>query len=189
MGSIATARAPISSCWRQTRWRNSAPPGRSPSVYMRRGSDVELRSGSKALFAGWLWSGRTCRGCARFHRAGVLERAMSSIQGWATGRAHRNKPAPLTRGRLQALAVRAPDRGARLVAPDHACRSGAGILEGNCEATPTREISARGDGQDHGRWGDLVERARGDDQHGPRTPLLMPGRGIEADKPDFAPIH
>lgn len=77
----------------------------------------------------------------------------------------------------------------RLVATDHAGRSGACARERDGKATPAGEASTRGDGQDNRRAGQLVERRGRDDQHRPGSLLLMACGGIETDQPDVAPLH
>ena len=78
---------------------------------------------------------------------------------------------------------------ARLVASDHPGGSGAGAVQSNGKATPAGEASASGDRHYYGRSGQLVERRGRDDQYRPSALLLMPGRGIETDQPDVAPLH
>ena len=79
--------------------------------------------------------------------------------------------------------------GAGLVATDHAGCSCARLLKRNGEAAPARETPARGDGQDDGRPGDLVESGRGNDQYRPCALLFMAGGRIEGDEPDVAAPH
>lgn len=78
---------------------------------------------------------------------------------------------------------------AGLVTADHAGRLGSCTLERNRESTPAREAPARGDGQDDGHSGELVESVRGNDQHRPSALLFMTGRGVETDQPDVAALH
>lgn len=79
--------------------------------------------------------------------------------------------------------------GARLVAAKHAGRSSACSLLRYCGATPVCDAPARGDGQDHGRAGQFVERRRGSDQYRPGSLLFMAGSGIKVDKSGMAPVR
>ena len=91
---------------------------------------------------------------------------------------------------LEALPVAGSEiEGARLVTTDHTDRPGTRIVERNREAAPARKISTRRDRQDDRCSGQFVEGCRGYDHHWPGPSLLMAGRGVEADKPDLAPLH
>ena len=80
-------------------------------------------------------------------------------------------------------------QGARLVATDHADRSGTRVVERDREAALTREVSTCSDRKDDRRPGQLVEACGGYDHDRPCPPLFMASGGIEADEPDLAAAH
>ena len=78
---------------------------------------------------------------------------------------------------------------ARLIAADDALRSGPGRIERYRKSTSAREVPAPGDRHNDWRRGQLVEGGRGNNLYRTSALLFMPGGGIEADEPDFAPLH
>ncbi len=92
--------------------------------------------------------------------------------------------------RFEMLAVPGFDvKSAGLVAADNARSPHACLFQRNGEASPARETSTPGDGQNDGCLRDFVEGGRGDDQYWSSALLFMACRRIKRDEPDLSALH